>query len=92
MIRAGQHKYVYHTAPDAQHPAQRELYDLQTDPGEFHNLAARSDQAALIKTMHAALVKELGEDPEVTEQRCRADGAKGYPDAPKGKKKSGAEE
>ncbi|MCL5269690.1 MAG: sulfatase-like hydrolase/transferase, partial [bacterium] len=28
MIRTGQWKYVYHTAPDDRHPAQRELYDL----------------------------------------------------------------
>ncbi len=92
MIRSGQYKYVYHTAPDAQHPAQRELYDLQADPGEFHNLAARSEQAALVSKLHAALVKEVGEDPERTERRCRADIAKGYGIAPKGKRKSKAVE
>jgi hypothetical protein len=68
------------------------LYDLKADPGEFHNLAARPEQAERIKQMHAALVKEVGEELEVTEQRCRADCAKGYPDAPKGKRKNAAEE
>jgi len=86
MIRSGRYKYVYHAAPDAQHPAQRELYDLQADPGEFRNLAGQPDQQALVRKLHAALVKELGEDPEVTEKRCRADIAKGYGDGPKPKK------
>lgn len=78
MIRLGTFKYVYHTPPDGEHPAQRELYDLERDPGEFSNLAAKPEQAERIRTMHAALVEELGEDPEKTEQRCRADYAKGY--------------
>ena len=79
MIRKGHFKYTYHTPPDAKHPAQRELYDLRADPGELNNLAADPAQADRIAELHAALLKELGEHPDVTEKRCRAEGAKGYP-------------
>jgi choline-sulfatase len=92
MIRSGQYKYVYHTTPDAKHHAERELYDLKADPGEFHNLAGLPEQAALRDQLHAALIKEIGEDPEKTEQRCRAENAKGYGGSPKGQAKDNADE
>ena len=78
MIRMGRHKYVYHTPTDAGHPAERELYDLEEDPGEFDNLASKEQNKDLVSRLHAALVKEIGEDPDKTEIRCRADYAKGY--------------
>ena len=90
MLRTGQYKYVYHTPPDEKHTAERELYDLKADPGEFANLAAKPEQQARITELHAALVKELGEDPDATERRCRADYAKGY--GRKAGKRAGGEE
>ena len=78
MIRMGHFKYVYHTPPDEKHPAERELYDLAKDPGEFTNLAAQPKYSERVKDMHTALLDELGEDPDMIEQRCRADYARGY--------------
>lgn len=78
MIRMGDYKYVYHTPADADHPAERELYDLRSDPGEFSNLAGLKKYRQRIRAMHNALIKEIGEHPNDTEQRCRADYARGY--------------
>ncbi|HUT93710.1 MAG TPA: sulfatase-like hydrolase/transferase [Thermoguttaceae bacterium] len=88
MLRSGDYKYVYHSRMDESHPPERELYDLKADPGEFRNLARDPGQRERIETMHAALVQELGEEPDETELRCRADYAKGYGRAQPGKGKS----
>ena len=78
MLRMGKYKYVYHTPADAEHPAERELYDLSKDPGEFKNLAGESKYTDRVAAMHTFLANELGENPDETERRCRADYAAGY--------------
>ncbi len=78
MLRSGEWKYVYHSPPDEHHPAERELYNLREDPDEFRNLARQPGHQQQIERMHALLLKELGEDPDQTEQRCRRDFARGY--------------
>jgi choline-sulfatase len=79
MLRSGPWKYVYHTPPDPRHPAERELYDLATDPGEFDNRAEDPEQAQRVETLHRELVHEVGEDPDDVDARCRAEVATGYP-------------
>jgi choline-sulfatase len=78
MIRMGRYKYVYHTRADAEHSAEQELYDIESDPSEFNNLAGEEKYKKRVGLMHAALVKEIGEHPDTTEQRCRTECAKGY--------------
>ncbi len=72
MIRQGDWKYVYHTRADASHGPERELFNLRTDSREMENLAGDPAQRKRLKDMHDALVKETGEDPEVTEANWRA--------------------
>ncbi len=78
MVRQGDYKYVYHTPADENHPAERELYNLKDDPGEFKNLADDPEHKQLIESMHQQMLEELGEHPDDTEQRARADLAQGY--------------
>ncbi len=78
MIRMGKYKYIYHTSAGEQYPPERELYDLESDPGEFKNLAGADEHKERIKTMHARLVQELGESPDTIERRCVIEGKKGY--------------
>ena len=88
MLRTGRYKYIYHTAADEKHTAQRELYDLEADPGEFTNLAGQKQYDETIQRLHAKLLQELGEDPEKTEKRCRADLANGYDGVDRVRKKA----
>ena len=81
MIRQGAWKYVYHTRADEAHGPERELYNLHSDPKELCNRAGDPNEQVRVNAMHAALAKELGEDPEQTERRFRA-GA--IPEAPMG--------
>jgi choline-sulfatase len=78
MARSGPWKYTYHTIIDQHHPAQRELYNVDEDPKEFTNLADRPEHAPRIAHMHQEMVKEVGGDPDETEQRARAQLARGY--------------
>ncbi len=78
MFRRGLFKYVYHTPPDEDHGPERELYDLEADPGEFVNLAGRPEHRETVEDLHAAMLRELGEHPDEAEQRCRRDYARGY--------------
>ncbi|MBM3333742.1 hypothetical protein FJY63_03685, partial [Candidatus Sumerlaeota bacterium] len=85
MLRMGQYKYVYHARMDDSHGPERELYNLDSDPKEFANLANRKEYSERIAEMHRIVVRETGREPDETEQICRADYAKGY-----GRDKQGA--
>jgi choline-sulfatase len=78
MSRDGEWKYTYHTVIDKDHPAQQELYNLSFDPKEFVNLASLPEHQSRIEAMHRRLVKEVGGDPNETEQRARYELARGY--------------
>ena len=77
MCRLGEYKYVYHTRPDSNHSSETELYNLKTDPGEFNNLARDPKYTDMMVMMFSRIISEIGEDPEKTELRCRAEYAQG---------------
>ncbi len=78
MIRKGKYKYVFHNAPDEKSSIEQELYDLDSDPEELNNLASDKKYKDLMSQMYQEIVKEVGEKPEVTEQRCRQEISNGY--------------
>lgn len=90
MLRTGEWKYVYHSPPDERYPAERELYNLKTDPDELRNLARDAAHQPRLERLHALLLKELGEHPDDTERRCRAELAKGYSPAAERKRRKAA--
>ena len=51
MVRRGQWKYAYYL------DGARELYNLQDDPDEWHNLAAEPALADVVKSLHAELCR-----------------------------------
>lgn len=65
MIRKGDWKYLYFTGDDPL------LFDLKSDPGEFHNLAGRNETAAVQKELHGILMSLV--DPDAVTERAFAE-------------------
>jgi len=56
MVRSGVHKYVYVHGHDTQ------LFDLEADPGEWHNLAALPDHVELASGLEALVLDRFDPD------------------------------
>ena len=64
MIRQGRYKYVYHARMNEQFGPERELYDMQADPGEKHNLASTPGHEDIMSRLPRAMVAENGREPD----------------------------
>ncbi|MFA5858371.1 MAG: sulfatase-like hydrolase/transferase [Elusimicrobiota bacterium] len=78
MIRQGKYKLIIHTPTAENGKTVYELFDLEKDPEEYTNLAGDKKYKDIITKMYDALVKEVGEKPELTELRCIQEFTKGY--------------
>jgi choline-sulfatase len=64
MARQGQYKYIYVHRHDEQ------LFDLQADPGEWHNLAADAAHAVIKERLRKAILARF--DPDEIDRRVQA--------------------
>jgi choline-sulfatase len=65
MLRNSRYKYVYYVNEAPQ------LFDLETDPGEAHDLSASPDHQPLLRAFEAQLRAML--DPEAMDRQAKAD-------------------
>ncbi|MCB0064699.1 MAG: sulfatase-like hydrolase/transferase [Caldilineaceae bacterium] len=65
MVRNERYKYVHYTHEPSQ------LFDLEIDPDEIHDLSASADHQTLLAAMEQTLRTIL--DPEATDARAKAD-------------------
>jgi len=64
MVRRGRYKYIY------VHGHDRQLFDLQEDPGEWSNLAGRAQTAGVEAELHGMLLDRF--DPEALARQSAA--------------------
>lgn len=66
MIRDGRYKFIYYPVGN-----RMQLFDMENDPDELHDLSNEMDQAGVRKRLEALLIKELyGTDLDWIENGC----------------------
>jgi choline-sulfatase len=73
MVRSGSWKLTYGHAD----PPELELYDLETDPGEFNNLVNHPAHAPKQQEMWDLLMREWGEPAEINRQVMQSQADRG---------------
>ena len=66
MIRKGKYKYVYVRWEEGEDV---QLFDLENDPGEWHNLAGKSEYGELERELKSCILAEF--DPDAIEEDVR---------------------